>query len=192
MPLQFTLRMKDRTTDITDVTGDRAWVPVMGPLLAEPTFKPGARIPYGLDMAYRPRAVLMWLDADGELKPSKGGSVGVRLDANDPAFNLSRLQYRITAPEGLTDANGEVVDWAAVYFDAPKDDQIVYLSKELPKPGQKFGRGRPGFGIATNGLDVNADGQLVITREDGTVLPPVFTVPESQALSVSYAMTFGR
>jgi hypothetical protein len=189
MPLQFTLRMKDRTTDITDVTGDRAWVAAMGPLLAEPTFKPGVRIPYGLDTAYRPRAVPMWLDADGELKPSKGGSVGVRLDANDPLFGLHRLQYRVTAPEGLTDANGEVVDWATVYFDAPSEDRIVYLSKELPRPGQKFGRGRPGFGIAALAIDDNS--QLIVTREDGTDLPPV-EIPESRALSVAYAMTFGQ
>lgn len=189
MPINFTLQYKDRVTDTTDTAGDRAMTPGIGKLLAEPVLSQGVRLPFGADMGYLPRAVEMYLDSDGELKPEPGGSVGVRLDANDPAFGLSRLQYRVSAPEGLTDVNGVVVPWLPVHFDAPVDDRIVYLAKELPRPGQKFGRGRNGFTIESWGI--NEDGLLAATREDGTELDPV-PILVSPALSVAYALTFGR
>ena len=73
------------------------------------------------------------------------------------------------------------------------------LTRELPLPGQKFGRGRPGFGLQHGGgVDINESGQLVLLREDGQEVGAV-TVPElsdtldeAQGETIAYVMTFGR
>ena len=110
--------------------------------------------------------------------------------------SLPRLQYRVRAE--LTDLLGRPVRWHALNFDAPTEDIEVDLTLELPVPGQKFGRGRPGFGLARDGVSVNGSGQMVLTREDGYNLDPV-TIPElsdtllqSNAYAAAFARTFGR
>lgn len=192
MPLNFTLLYSDKTNDVDDSSGDVGVTPAHGPLLFEPHFELGARIPYGVDTGLAPRVFPAYLDVDGQLKPERGGDVGIRLWANDPAFGLDRFEYQVSAPKGLSDGSNRRIPFKSFYFDAPNEDVVRYLKDEMPKPGQDFMRGRPGFGIATNGLDINSSGELVITREDGVELPPVFGVPESNALSAVYAMTFGR
>jgi hypothetical protein len=200
MPLNFTVTYDDRTNDNTDVTGDIAAVAATGPVYFIPTIPTGYRIP---DAAYLPRptglsvrAFPAFLDADGQLKPEAGGTVGVRLWANDPSWGLPRMQYQVRAT--LTDHLGEPVPWATFYFDAPSEDIEVKLALEMPLPGQKFARGRPGFGLARDGLDINGSGQLVFSREDGYELDPV-TVPtvsetltQAAAAAIAHTLTFGR
>lgn len=199
MPLNFTLRYADRVNDIDDTTGDVAATPGVGPVYFDTTILPGYRIP---DLLSSPPTGLAtrrfsgYLDTDGLLKKERGGEEGVRLWANDPAWDLPRLQYRVTAQ--LTDIFGRSVPWETVYFDAPAEDVVRYLAAEMPKPRQKFGRGRPGYGLARNGLDINEAGQLTLTREDGSSVGAV-TVPdlstaldEAAAISIAHTVTFGR
>ena len=201
MPLCFTLVYSDRINDTEDVSGDIAATVVTGPMYFEPCLLSGQRIP-DPDYPARPTGLALrtftgFLDTDGLLKSAAGGEEGVRLWANDPAWNLPRLQYRVRAE--LTDLLGRPVRWHATNFDAPTEDIEVDLTRELPLPGQKYGRGRPGFGLARGtGVDINGSGQLVFVREDGEELGAV-DVPDvsdvldnAQAQSIAYVMTFGR
>ena len=201
MPLNFRLFYDDRINNVDDVTEDVAAGVVTGPMYFEPTLLPGQRIP-DPDYPSRPTGLAMrtftgFLDTDGVLKTEAGGEEGVRLWANDPAWEVERLQYRVRAD--LTDLLGSPVRWHSFNFDAPTEDIVRDLTLEIPLPGQKFGRGRPGFGLAKDtGVDINGDGQLVLVREDGYELGAV-TVPElsdtldeAQGETIAYVMTFGR
>ncbi len=201
MPLSFTLTYSDRINDVDDVSGDVDAQVVTGPLYFEPRLLPGRRIP---DPEYpsRPTGLAMrtftgFLDTDGLLKSAPGGEAGVRLWANDPNWNLPRLQYRVRAE--LTDLLGNPVRWHAFDIDAPSEDITVDMTLELPLPGQKFGRGRPGYGLSKGGgVTVNESGQLVFVREDGYELGAVAvpelsdTLDDAQAAAVAYMLTFGR
>ena len=201
MPLSFTVTYSDRINDTEDVSGDVAAAVVTGPVYFEPCLLPGQRIP-DPDYPSRPTGLAMrtftgFLDTDGLLKTEAGGEEGVRLWANDPAWSVDRLQYRVRAD--LTDLAGNPVRWQSFSFDAPAEDVEVLLTLELPLPGQKFGRGRPGFGLQHGGgVDINESGQLVLLREDGQEVGAV-TVPElsdtldeAQGETIAYVMTFGR
>ncbi len=201
MPLSFTLTYSDRINDVDDVSGDVDAQVVTGPVYIEPCLLPGQRIP-DPDYPSRPtglglRTFTGYLDTDGVLKTEAGGEEGLRVWANDPNWNLPRLQYRVRAE--LTDLLGRPVRWHAMHFDAPTEDIEVDLTRELPLPGQKYGRGRPGFGLAKDaGVDINGSGQLVLVREDGYELGAV-TVPDlsdnlddAQAETIAYVATFGR
>lgn len=186
MPLQFTLKHWDRANSVTDTTGDVGSTAVTGPLLFVPTFTPGARLPSS-EGTECPRVFPAWLDTDGRLKQIRGGTDGIRLWGNDPTYGIPRFQYHVRAPEGLTDVDGETVPWHDFYFDAPAADVVRNLKDEIPKPGQKFGRGRPGLGIK----DAESDGtEVVLTLDDDTEITIV--APQSSSLSAAYAMTFGR
>lgn len=113
------------------------------------------------------------------------GQLGVRLQANDPALELDRLQYLVTV---VARDQGQLLPLDEFYFDAPSDDRDVFIPLEVPLPGQPFGRGRPGFAIASVHVDESA--QLVFVREDLLELDPI-DIPMPPA-SVAYAMTFGR
>lgn len=191
MPLNFTLKYADRVSSIEDDEGDVADTPGVGKIFLKPAFPAGVRIPV---LEYLPeptglglRTFEGFLDTDGTLKKKEGGEGDLRVWANDPAWNLDRLQYQVSAQ--LTDLQGYPVPFYSFYFDAPKVDTVIYLVSEMPRPHQKFGRGRPGHGISS--ADLNEDGLLVLTREDGVELGP-YAIPETNSLSAAYAMTFGR
>ena len=198
MALNFTLHYDDRINDLDDKVGDVAETVVTGPMYFVPSIRPGVRIPV-LDGLPRPKGLAVqafdgFLDTDGRLKNKQGGELGVRLWANDPAWNLPRFQYRVSAE--LTDLFGRPVPWRDFYFDAPTADIVRNLADELPRPAQKFGRGRPGFGL--DRTDVDGLGRLVLTREDdvtvGTVEMPALsdTLARSNAAAISHTVTFGR
>lgn len=191
MPVNFTLHYDDRANQVDDFLGDVAAEATVGPMYFEPTIIPGRRIPVP-DYTPRPTGIAVrrfsgYMDTDGRLKTERGGTVGIRLWANDPSWNLPRFQYRVTA--NLTDALGKPVPFAPFYFDAPSADIVRNLADELPRPDQKFGRGRPGFSIES--LELDDDGLLVATLEDGTELDPT-PITVSAAAAAAYAMTFGR
>lgn len=113
------------------------------------------------------------------------GQLGVRLLANDPALELDRLQYLVTV---VARDQGQSLPLDEFYFDAPSDDRDVFIPLEAPLPDQPFGRGRPGFAIASAYRD--DDGLLVFVREDLYELDPVeLSAPPA---SIAYALTFGR
>lgn len=173
MPLNFTLRHKERVNDVDDPTGDVQLVIGVGALLFTPTFTPGARIPYGVDIGIATRGFPAYLDTDGELKSAAGETAGLRLWANDPDFNIDRFQYRVSAPGGLTDFFGRPVPFQEFNFDAPSVDTTWYLKDLVPPPGQKFGRGRPAWPLVGGSV---AAGVLTLQNGDGSTLSGI-TLP---------------
>ena len=176
MPLNFTLHYDDRINDIDDKVGDVATTPGVGPIYFEPTILPGYRIP-DLTASPRPLGITTrvfegYLDTDGRLKNERGGETGMRLWANDPAWNLSRFQYRVTAQ--LADLFGRPIDWQPFYFDAPVVDMVKYLTDYMPRPGQKFGRGPASY---LQSGEFNEDGDLVLTNDDGSLVGPITPAP---------------
>ena len=172
-PLNFTLHYDDRTNDIDDTTGDVDDVAVCGRVRLTPVFDEGARVPAPF-YSPRPTGFAMrvftgWLDSDGRLKNTPGGTAGMRVWANDPDFEIDRLQYLVEAK--LVDSLGRPVPFASFYIDAPSTDIVRYLALDMPVPGQDFRRGRPAYDITE--LTVNANNQFVFEREDGYKLGPV-------------------
>lgn len=195
-PLNFTLVYDDRLTDVDDTTGDRGTTVGTGPVRFETVFLAGSRIPVGSSTrpaGFGPRVFDGYLDSDGQLKSAPGGSVGLRLWANDPAFALERLQYRVTAE--LTDLLGRPVPFASFCFDAPTEDVETSLVLLLPEPGQKFGRGPRAFDITD--VTVTVDNELVFHRADGVDLGPVSadlsegTLPQAMGRAVAFAIALG-
>ena len=172
MPLSFTVTYSDRINDTGDVSGDVAATIVTGPMYFEPCLLPGQRIP-DPDYPSRPTGLAMrtftgFLDTDGILKTEAGGEEGVRLWANDPAWELDRLQYRVRAD--LTDSLGQSVRWASFNFDAPVADITKDLTYYMPRPGQKFGRGPASY---LTGGTFNSDGDLVLHNDNGSDVNPI-------------------
>lgn len=197
MALEFTVTYDELTNEPVNTTAAPP-IPATGWVTFETSILPGMRIaaltnlprPAGMEI----RTFKGFLDTDGQLKSEPGGTVGVRLWANDPDWRLDRLQYRVRAT--LTDYLGREVPWVDFYFDAPKEDVVRNLALEIPRPGQKFGRGRPGLGLT--GASVNGQGQLLLSREDDKLLAAVDvpelseTLAETNAAAIAYGMTFGR
>ena len=184
MPLNFRLFYDDRINDVDDVTEDVAAGVVTGPMYFEPCLLPGQRIP-DPDYPSRPTGLAMrtftgFLDTDGILKTEAGGEAGVRLWANDPAWGIERLQYRVRAD--LTDLLGNSVRWSTFNFDAPGIDQVRDLTAVMPKPGQKFGRGPGAYNITGGSFD--EDGNLVLVNSDGSALQPIAPVDDGTLIFV--------
>ena len=184
MPLSFRLFYDDRVNDVTDVSGDIDAVVVSGPMYFEPALAPGVRIP---DPEYpsRPTGLAMrtfvgFLDTDGRLKSEAGGELGVSLWANDPAWNLDRLQYRVRAE--LTDLDGRPVRWHSFSFDAPGDDNDRNLIQYMPLPSQKFGRGPGAWNIVSGEFD--EDGNLLLTNADGSTTAPIVPLDDGTLIFV--------
>lgn len=176
MPLSFRMFYDDRVNDTEDTEGEVGATATSGPVYFEPALLPGQRIP-DPDYPSRPTGLAMrtftgFLDTDGRLKATAGGELGVSLWANDPAWGIERLQYRVRAD--LTDLLGNPVRWHSFNFDAPDDDGDRNLIHYMPKPGQKFGRG-PGAPRIRSG-SFNDDGDLVLENADGTTIDPI-TLP---------------
>ena len=172
MPLNFTVTYSDRINDTEDTSGDIAATVVTGPVYFEPTLLPGQRIP-DPDYPTRPTGLALrtfagFLDTDGILKAAPGGEAGVRLWANDPNWELPRLQYKVRAE--LTDLLGNPVRWHAFNFDAPVADIEKDLTEYMPLPGQKFGRGPASY---LQGGSFNGDGDLVLANDDGSYVDPI-------------------
>lgn len=69
----------------------------------------------------------------GRLKSQRGGTVGVRLPANDPVFGLDRLVYKVDFR--LTTPGGQPVRVESGYLEAPSTDITLNLSTELANTG---------------------------------------------------------
>lgn len=100
------------------------------------------------------------IDTDGQLKSAKNGSVGVRLPANDPIFDLESLFYRVDFQ--LTTPLGEHVRVDGGYFEAPSTDTTVNLTNVLTSTGSTIvGVTRAGS-YAEDILDSGQTGRAVI------------------------------
>lgn len=182
MPLSFRLFYDDRVNDVTDTVDEVAAVAVSGPVYFEPALLPGQRIP-DPDFPSRPTGLAMrtftgFLDTDGRLKSEAGGELGVSLWANDPAWGLARLQYRVRAE--LTDLDGRPVRWHSFSFDAPSDDGDRNLVHYMPLPTQKFGRGPGAWNIVSGSF--NEDGDLILVNADGSTVDPITPLDDDATL----------
>ena len=184
MPLNFTVTYSDRINDTEDVSGDVSAAIVTGPMFFEPRLLPGQRIP-DPDYPSRPTGLALrtftgYLDTDGLLKTEPGGEEGLRVWANDPNWNLPRLQYRVRAE--LTDLYGKPVRWHSFSFDAPATTADRNLVQYMPLPGQKFGRGPGAYNITGGSFD--EDGNLVLVNSDGSALQPIAPVDDGTLIFV--------
>lgn len=139
MPINFTIVHNAKTNDEADDTGDIAEIGVTGWLhfVAQlPEGMPALAPEVGDDgTSYWIHTFKGYLDTDGVLKNEPGGTAGVRIWANDPAFNLEEpgLPYLVYAPNGLR-ANGKRVEFKAFVFYAPSIDVTFKLSELSPVP----------------------------------------------------------
>jgi hypothetical protein len=106
MPVNFTLKGRGWTNDVDDASGDIGRTSVTGWFMFTPQLNRPVNSPDDTPdpSNYWLRDFKGFMDSDGQLKNAPGGTVGVRLWANDPLFNLARLPYRIDAE--LTDPIG--------------------------------------------------------------------------------------
>lgn len=124
-------------TDSADVGADADVVPLVGTATFTPVFSDEKGV---LAPAYSPRPAIFKIrsfvgvvDTDGQLKASKGGSVGVRLWANDPVLELENLTYKVDF--NLSTTLGEKVFIEGGYFSAPAIDQVINLADVLISTG---------------------------------------------------------
>lgn len=176
MPMCFTLHYDDRVNDVDDTAGDVAATPGIGWMYFDSVIRTGYRIPVP---SYSPRPAGLglrrfkgYLDTDGRLKTRPGGEVGIRLWANDPEYNLPRLQYKVSAE--LTDTLGNPLDFHPFYFDAPVADIEKNLVEYMPWPDQKYGRGPASRLVAGFFSD---DGDLILRNDDGSTVDPITPAP---------------
>lgn len=168
MPLNFTLRYDHLISDIDDASGDITAIPAQGWMYFEPSVHAGSRIPVPSytprPSGVEPRRFKGYLDTDGRLKTGPGGSVDIRLWANDPAWGLIRYAYTVTA--ALTDLLGRTLAFDSFSFDAPTFDTVLNLVDVMPAPGQAFGRGPGAFRLSGGHF---TDGQLYFQNSDGSM-----------------------
>jgi len=133
--INFTVEY-DLLAAVTDTDGsgsDADIVPLTGPVTFTPVFGDNKAV---LAPGYEPRPAGLkllpisgYLDTDGRLKDSPGGTVGVRLPANDPVLELSQLSYQVRWDVHTT--SGEPVKVDPGFIDAPSEDSTVNLADAL-------------------------------------------------------------
>lgn len=154
-------------TDSADQGADADIIALVGPVTFTPVTADDKPL---LAPAYLPRPAGLkllpfsgYLDTDGRLKNGPGGTVGVRLWANDPVLDLDSLAYRVTF--NLATELGERVDVEGGLFLAPNNDQVVNLVDVLQST-TSLGGPR----ISSGYFD---SGSVVFENEDGTVVDPI-------------------
>ena len=161
-------------SDWVDVGVDADVVPLVGevqftPLLADdalalaPTYSPRAA---GLKF----RTSTGYIDSDGRLKTISGGTVGVRLWANDPIFGFDDpLVYRVRF--NLRTPAGSRVKIDDRFFEAPAYDTTVQLADVM----------QPTVPLAVRALPITAGtfsgNSVIFENGDGTFVDPI-TIPE--------------
>ena len=110
-----------------------------------------------------PRPVTGYIDSDGRLYNTVGGTVGVRLWANDPVLRLDALTYRVTFD--VTTLLGEQVKVVGGYFSAPISDTTINLAYEL-QSASSFGGPRLSGGEFV-------DDTVIFEHSDGTALEAI-------------------
>ena len=170
MPINFTIVHNAKTNDEDDDAGDIGAIAVTGWLHFI------AQLPEGmpaLDAAsgtgYWIRKFEGYLDDDGVLKNEPGGTPGVHIWANDPAFGLEELPYLVYAPKGLR-ANGKIVPFTSFVFNAPSAAVEKKLTELSPVPSvtaQGISRGLPGpaNALAIGSVVAGDDAGATITGE---------------------------
>lgn len=159
-------------TDRAGSGSDADQVPLTGPVSFTPVFA-DERAVVAPDYSPRPsgfkmRSIAGYLDSDGRLKNEPGGTVGVRLPANDPVLELDSLVYRVAFNVKST-VTGQPVEVGGGFFVAPVDDRSVQLADVLQNT-DSVGAPR----LISGTFD---DGTVTFINEDGSVLEPI-TIPD--------------
>lgn len=115
----------------------------------------GAGIPRVLNIATRRG----YLAADGHLYKDTSLTEPFRLVANDPAFNLRHITYRVDFD--LSTLEGDPVPIPHTFFPAPGVDTIAYLARAISDPSQPIMEVRS-KGYAEDILDAAAVGINVL------------------------------
>ena len=163
MPINCTLTYKHLANDTEDVSGDIGAIPAIGPVYAEAQFADDAAALGSDATGYTIRRFTGYLDTDGILKNERGGTVGMRVWANDPLFNLERLPYKVTFD--LYDALGRRIELNGTTFDAPSTDTTVPLTNVLPVPGAMAGGILRRSSYAEDVLDIGVTGHALVIAQ---------------------------
>lgn len=196
MPINFTLVHNGFTNDEADTAGDVDAIAVTGWL----NFV--AQLPEGMPAlaptegesgtSFWVRTFYGYLDTDGVLKNkpgTDGGTSGVRIWANDPAFNLENLPYLVHAPKDLR-ANGKIVKFKPFIFNAPAADIEVRFSDIQPVPSatgqglQRGPRGHTPWFVPVPGTDPQLYQQMDPDGPVGDPIPIEAIVDPEQIVSV--------
>ncbi len=134
-------------TDLGDAGTDADLVPLSGSVVFTAVTSDGRPV-MASDLSPRAagikfQAISGYLDTDARLKSSPGGTVGVRLPANDPVLELERLVYRVDF--NVRTATGEHVPVQGGYMEAPASDITVNLADALESTGSSTAPTAPIF-----------------------------------------------
>lgn len=182
--IQFTVRLdvlSNRAFDSTDSGSDADVLPLVGEVVFTPRFADD-RLALAESLAPRPSGVKLrpftgFVDIDGQLKTVPGGTLGVRLIANDPVFEFTDpLLYQVSFL--LRTAAGQAVKIDDSYFTAPSTDTTVYLAEVL-QPTIPLAAAAPPISQGS----FNGSGDLVLQNSDGTVLPAI-AIPDGYSVFV--------
>jgi hypothetical protein len=163
MPINCTLTYRHLANDTEDTSGDIGTIPAIGPVYAEAQFADGAAALGSDATGYTIRRFEGYLDTDGILKNKPGGTAGMRVWANDPLFNLTRLPYTVTFD--LYDALGRRIALNGATFDAPSTDTTVPLANVLPVPGAMAGGIQRRSSYAEDIIDIGVTGHALVIAE---------------------------
>lgn len=159
--------------DGSDEGSDTDIVALTGPVTFTPLFA-DQRLVLADDLSPRAAGLKLrkqsgWIDTDGQLKTGPGGTVGVRLWANDPIFDLDRLVYQVDF-DVRTPLGGTVrVDPG--FFEAPATDTTVNLADVLETSASGVVAAPP----IASGTFIN--GQLRFVNADGSTVAPIDIPP---------------
>jgi hypothetical protein len=167
-------------TDLADVGVDSDLVALIGTVVFTPLFADNRAVlaanhsprPAGLKL----QPISGYLDTDGRLKASPGGSVGVQLPARDPIMDLDTLFYRVDF--NVRTPAGEPVKVDPGFLEAPTSNTTVQLADVLEST-LALAAAAPRL----IGGTFDEDGDVVFENADGSTLQPI-AIPEGYLVFV--------
>jgi hypothetical protein len=131
----LTYELGTNDPDLIPAGPDPDLVPLTGPVRVEP--QPRDRKPIQTPAGgLRPRSFQGYLDSDGVLKDRAGGTPGMRVWLNDPAWEIAEYWYAVKFD--VATGMGETVAIDGGFFEAPTTDIVIPLQQVLASTGSSI------------------------------------------------------
>lgn len=183
---QFTVQydLLGLTTDSDDAGVDSDEIGLIGPVVFTAQFGDNRAV-QAANYSPRPTGfkwlpISGWLDSDGRLKDKAGGTVGLRLPANDPSLGLDKLVYKVVFK--VKTPSGESVNVAPGYFEAPSADETVQLAEVLQSTGGiGITKGdTPNVVVGATTTSAPGGSAVVTSTQSGADVTLNFTIPRGE------------